>query len=125
MKEKDISLIIGQILRWGVYLALFVALLGGVIYLSSEEDHSSVQYGTFKEEDRNLLVLIKDTFRGVIHGDGRSIIVLGILLLIATPLARVVFSLWAFKSEGDRMYVMITLIVLLIIFISILTGFGG
>lgn len=125
IKDKDISLIIGQILRWGVYLALTVAVIGGIIYLTAKGQHISVQHNTFIEKDENLLALIKETLTGVLHGDGLSIIELGILLLIATPLTRVVFSLWAFNKEHDRMYVVITLLVLIIISVSILTGFGG
>lgn len=125
IKDKDISLIIGKILRWGVYLSLSVAVVGGLIYLMAEGDHTSVQHSVFIEKDENLFDLIIDTLRGVAHGDGLSIIELGILLLIATPLTRVIFSLWAFNQEKDRMYVVITLIVLVIIFVSILTGFGG
>jgi len=125
IKDKDISLIIGQILRWGVYLALAVAVLGGIIYLLAKGEHVSIQHRTFVQKDENLLSLIKATLNGVIHGDGLSIIELGILLLIATPLTRVIFSLWAFNKEKDRMYVVITLLVLIIICVSILTGFGG
>ena len=125
IKDKDISLIIGQILRWGVYLSMSVAVIGGIIYLSARGDHASLQHRVFVEKDENLLQLVKETFRGVAQGDGLSIIELGLLLLIATPLTRVLFSLWAFYQERDRMYVVITLLVLMIICISIMTGFGG
>lgn len=125
IKDKDISLIIGHILRWGVYLSLSVAVIGGIIYLTTQGGQASIRHDLFVEKDENLLNLVKDVFKGVSHGDGLSIVELGILLLIATPLTRVIFSLWAFNQEKDRMYVVITLLVLMIIFISILTGFGG
>lgn len=125
IKDKDISRIIGLILRWGVYLSLSVAIIGGFIYLTTKGDHTSMQQKAFVEKDENLITLVRDMFRGIAKGDGLSIIELGILLLIATPLTRVVFSLWAFNQEKDRLYVTITLIVLVIIFVSILTGFGG
>ena len=114
-----------RILRWGVYLSMSVAVIGGIIYLSARGDHASLQHRVFVEKDENLLQLVKETFRGVAQGDGLSIIELGLLLLIATPLTRVLFSLWAFYQERDRMYVVITLLVLMIICISIMTGFGG
>jgi len=125
IEDKDISLIIGKILRWGVYLALSVTLIGGLIYLVHQHGQISMQHSVFVETDEDLLSFIKSMLHGVGRGDGLSIIELGILLLIATPLTRVIFSLWAFKKEGDRMYVIITLLVLFIITISILTGFGG
>ncbi|SDZ96910.1 Uncharacterized membrane protein [Arachidicoccus rhizosphaerae] len=125
IEDKDISLIIGKILRWGVYLALTVTSIGGLIYLINQHGQTSMQHSVFIENDENLWTLIKLTVHGVLKGDGLSIIELGILLLIATPLTRVIFSLWAFYKEKDRMYVTITILVLFIITISILTGFGG
>jgi uncharacterized membrane protein len=50
---------------------------------------------------------------------GRGIIQLGLLLLIATPVARVAFSILGFAKEGDRMYAIVATIVLLILLYSI------
>ena len=55
---------------------------------------------------------------------GRAIIQLGLLLLIATPVARVAFSLVAFLRERDRAYVLITSFVLALLLVS-LAGLGG
>jgi uncharacterized membrane protein len=44
---------------------------------------------------------------------------LGILILIATPVARVAFSVFAFAEERDRMYVIVTLIVLALLLFSL------
>jgi uncharacterized membrane protein len=62
----------------------------------------------------------------IIHERGRSLIQLGLLLLIATPIARVVFSIVGFAIERDRMYVAFTLIVLAVLLYSLLgSGVGG
>jgi uncharacterized membrane protein len=53
---------------------------------------------------------------------GRGIIQLGLLLLIATPVARVAFSVVAFALERDRLYVGITLIVLAVLAFSLAGG---
>jgi uncharacterized membrane protein len=59
------------------------------------------------------------------NGRGRGLIQLGLLLLIATPIARVAFSIVGFAIERDRMYVVFTLIVLAILLFSLLgSGFG-
>ena len=50
----------------------------------------------------------------------RGIIQLGILLLIATPIARVAFAVFAFAAERDKMYVVFTLIVLTILMYSLI-----
>ena len=126
IRDRDISLIIGNILRWGVYLSLGIALIGGLFFLWRHGGEvSQVQHQAFVEKDTNLLELLRATIAGVSNGKGGYLIELGILLLIATPLARVVFSLAAFYLEKDRLYIFITLLVLMIIFTSILTGFGG
>jgi uncharacterized membrane protein len=68
------------------------------------------------------------TLRGIYGSalklSGRGIIQLGLLLLIATPVARVAFSVWGFAAEHDRMYVVFTLMVLAILLLS-LAGFAG
>ena len=66
------------------------------------------------------------TVSGIIRGTasfhGRNIIQLGLLLLIATPVARVAFSVVAFALERDRLYVVITLIVLAVLLFSLAGG---
>ncbi len=126
IKDNDISQIIGYILRYGVYLSLSIALVGGIVYLYRHGNEINLfQHKAFVEKDENIAELLRNTFKGIVQGHGYYIIELGILLLIATPLSRVIFSLFAFKLEGDNLYVLITFIVLLIIIISIITGFGG
>ena len=50
---------------------------------------------------------------------GRGIIQLGLLLLIATPVARVALSIFGFAAERDRMYVVFATIVLVILLYSL------
>jgi uncharacterized membrane protein len=61
--------------------------------------------------------------RSAFAGQARSIMQLGLLLLIATPIARVIFSVFAFAIEGDRMYVIFTLIVLSVLLYSLFGSF--
>ncbi|MFZ3368535.1 MAG: DUF1634 domain-containing protein, partial [Candidatus Sulfotelmatobacter sp.] len=51
---------------------------------------------------------------------GRGIIQLGLLLLIATPVARVAFSIFGFAEERDRLYVIVASIVLLVLLYSLI-----
>ena len=51
---------------------------------------------------------------------GRSIIQLGLLFLIATPVARVAFSIFGFAEEHDRMYAVVASIVLLVLAYSLI-----
>jgi len=123
LKDTDIQLIIGTLLRYGVWISLSIAAIGGVIYLFGHEEEL-VQYQVFKEQDHHIFSIIQDTFIGVTHGRGRSIILLGVLLLFLTPILRLVFSLIAFFLEKDYLYVGITLLVIGIICFSIFFGFA-
>lgn len=101
---------IGILLRTGVLIAAIVVLAGGVLYL--------VHYGRMPADYRHFRGEPADLRRvGGIFGDtlawhSRGLIQLGLLLLIATPVARVAFSVAAFALERDSKYVVITLIVL-------------
>ncbi|PYT34851.1 MAG: DUF1634 domain-containing protein, partial [Acidobacteria bacterium] len=53
---------------------------------------------------------------------GRGIIQLGLLLLIATPIARVAYLVYAFARPGDRLYALIALIVLLLLTCGLAMG---
>ncbi|MDZ7302203.1 MAG: DUF1634 domain-containing protein [candidate division KSB1 bacterium] len=50
----------------------------------------------------------------------RGTIQFGLLLLIATPIARVIFSVFAFWRQRDRVYIFITLFVLIVLLCSLL-----
>jgi len=121
--EKDFQTIIGNLLRYGVWISLSVAFIGGIVYLlhngSQIED-----YSVFKENDRNIFQVIAAIYQGAIQGDGASLIFTGIILLFLTPVLRVLLSLFSFLLEKDYLYVGITLIVILIIIISISLGFS-
>lgn len=121
--DRDIQLVIGNLLRYGVWTALGVAALGGLIYLFNHEQEI-VHYSIFVEKDVNILTLTKETLGGVIHGRGDDVILLGILLLFLTPILRIVFSLVAFFLEKDYLYVAITLLVIAIICFSVFFGFA-
>ncbi|WP_095951489.1 DUF1634 domain-containing protein [Flavobacterium sp. ACN6] len=121
--EKDFQTIIGNLLRYGVWISLAVAFMGGIVYLM----HNGTQiedYSVFKENDRNIFEVIADIYQGAIQGDGASLIFTGIILLFLTPVLRVLLSLFSFLLEKDYLYVGITLIVIVIIIISISFGFS-
>jgi uncharacterized membrane protein len=60
--------------------------------------------------------------RGVGHGNGPALVMLGLLLLIATPVLRVMVSVISFAVERDRRFVLITLTVLIVLIGSFAVG---
>jgi uncharacterized membrane protein len=115
--DQRIEIIIGTLLRTGVILAAAVVLFGGVLYVARHA-HEIPNYRTFHREPENLKSP-REIVHGVVRMSAPAIIQLGLLLLIATPVARVAFSAVAFAIEGDRMYVVITLIVLAVLLYSL------
>jgi uncharacterized membrane protein len=120
--DRQIELLIGTLLRVGVMLAAAVVLLGGVIFLV-RNGHTQPAYHVFRGEPGDL-ENVPGIVRSALDGRGRGIIQLGLLLLIATPIARVAFAAVAFAMEKDRLYVYATLIVLAILVFS-LSGHAG
>jgi uncharacterized membrane protein len=108
----------GRLLQIGVLFASAVVLVGGLLYVHARSE-TPVNYRTFTSEPANLRHPAQ-LFGLVATGDGAAIIQLGILLLIATPIARVVFAVIGFAIERDRLYVLISLIVLAVLMLGLL-----
>ena len=122
-KDKDMQAIIGWILRIGVSASMILVFIGGIFFVF-RHGHSIPDYKNFK----GVPYFIHNTggiLEGVRNLKGQAIIQLGIILLIATPIIRVAFSAVGFIIEKDYLYTAISLIVLLIIFASMVTGYAG
>lgn len=121
-KDKDMQAVIGWVLRLGVIISMLIVAVGGVIYLC-RHGHSAADYSVFKGVPD--FVHPAGIIDGILAHRGRAIIQAGIILLIATPVLRVLFSAIGFILEKDYLYTAITVLVLLIIFVSMLSGHAG
>jgi uncharacterized membrane protein len=115
--DKDTQQIIGTLLRVGVLLAMAVVLIGGVLYIISD-GAAHTDYSTFVPGNSDL-TSFSSILSGLLHFDGKAIIQCGILLLIFTPVSRVILSIVSFFLERDYLYVVIGLVVLTIILFSL------
>jgi len=115
--DRKVEEIIGDLLRFGILLAGAVVLIGGILYVM-RYGRVPVHYGAF-DANRGELRSLFPVIKGALHFDSRAVIQLGVLLLIATPVARVLFSIVAFGMERDWTYVWITVIVLAILMVSL------
>jgi uncharacterized membrane protein len=122
-KDADMQLIIGWILRGGVAVSMTIVVIGGIIFMF-RHGHSVPDYHVFKGVP-DFINSPKGVFEGVLNIRGQAIIQLGIALLIATPVLRVIFAGIGFLLEKDYLYSLISLIVLLIILISMFSGHIG
>jgi uncharacterized membrane protein len=112
------DIVIGNMLRSGVALSALIVFVGAVIYLV-RHGHSPTEYRVFRGEPSDLRS-VRGILRDAIALQGRGIIQLGLLFLIATPVARVAFSIFGFAEEKDRMYVIIASVVLLVLAYSLI-----
>jgi uncharacterized membrane protein len=118
--DQRIEAIIGDLLRVGVVFSGVIVLIGGIVYLMHEEN-TIPSYRVFHGEPSHLRS-VSGILRAALAGDGRGIIQLGLLFLIATPVARVIFSIFAFAVERDWLYVVVTVIVLAVLTFSLTGG---
>lgn len=118
--DERVERIMGNLLRLGVLTSAVVVLLGGILHLLKYGGRP-FSYQTFRGEPDDLRH-VTGILKAALALRGRGLIQFGLLLLIATPVARVVFSIIAFALERDRTYVMITLIVLAILLYSLWGG---
>jgi uncharacterized membrane protein len=108
---------VGTLLRVGVLLAALVVLAGAVLYLMRHSGDVP-DYRVFRGEPLDLRgygAILRDAF----SGSGRGIVQLGLLILVATPVARVAFTAVAFAVERDRTYVLVALLVLALLLKSL------
>ncbi|KLU64522.1 MULTISPECIES: DUF1634 domain-containing protein [Desulfosporosinus] len=109
----DAELFISSSLRTGVYLSAMVVVIGLLLYFAIGQ--SGYQSGEFPTTIGMVLA-------GILRFKPASIISLGLLLLIATPVFRVAASVLMFVLEKDYVYTIITLFVLCILIISFFLG---
>jgi uncharacterized membrane protein len=118
--DEAFEVLLGRVLQAGVVLAAIVVAVGGGIYLG-RHGHDVPGYGVFQGEPGDLRS-IAGIFSAARRLEGRGVIQLGLLLLIATPIARVMFALVGFARQKNWMYVGISAIVLALLAYSLTGG---
>ena len=126
-KQLDLQLLIARTLRWGVATAATIAAIGGIIYLVQHGSDPMPDYQTFSYDDPAFRPADYTTLDGILKGivsmNSRSWVQMGVIVLILTPILRVVLSLFDFLRERDWLYSIITAIVLAVILCNSVGGF--
>lgn len=120
---RAIERLIGRLLRIGVNASLVLIVLGSIISFARPAGHQTAAdlaalTGPAGEFPRSIRWLAA----GLRQLDGQAIIVLGLLILIATPVLRVAVSVVAFVRQRDRAFVIITSLVLALLILSFVLG---
>ena len=121
-EDKRVDMLMGMLLRTGVLLAASIVFVGGIVFLARHPGPVA-NYHVFQGEPEGFRTL-PGIFHEVAAWHSRGLIQLGLLLLIATPVARVAFSVGAFSVERDWTYVAVSLLVLALLLYSLFSGPG-
>ena len=123
-RVRQVELLISTLLRVGVSLSLVVVVFGTLITFTHHTAYATSRdtlpqaVGPTAEFPHTM----RDVFTAALHGRGQGVVMLGLFLLIATPVVRVAFSVLAFIYERDRIFVAITTVVLLLLLLSFFLG---
>jgi uncharacterized membrane protein len=118
MDDQRLETIIGQLLRTGVLLSAAIVTLGGILYLfrfhaAHVDFHRFVAGGSDIRTVPGILL-------SAAHFESPGLMQFGLVLLILTPVARVVLAMVGFALERDRLYTVVSLIVLVILVLSLI-----
>jgi uncharacterized membrane protein len=118
--DEEFDLVLARVLRGGVLLSAAVVAVGGVIFLA-RHGLEPATYHVFEGEPQPFR-----SVSGIVAGardfSGRGLVQLGLLFLVATPIARVVFSIVGFVRQRDWLYAGVTAIVLALLAYSLLAS---
>ncbi|AZA60925.1 DUF1634 domain-containing protein [Chryseobacterium indoltheticum] len=120
--DIDLNRSVGNLLRLGVILSVITSLIGFVkLFMEGFQmprKYKLLDMGTSSEK------VWSHFWETLCKGEGMAIIQLGILMLIFTPLMRIIFALIGYLKEKDYVYVVISSIVLAIMAVSFFTGYA-
>ena len=122
-RDDAVEQFVGNLLRAGVVLAAAITLLGGALYLA-RYGGARADYRVFAGQPAELRS-VRSVVAGALALRGQWVIQLGLLVLIATPIARVAFALLAFARQRDGIYVAVSALVLAVLLFSLFGGVGG
>jgi uncharacterized membrane protein len=118
--DEQFDTVLAYVLRAGVLLSAAMVACGGIVFLRAHGLERPA-YHVFRGEP-GALRSVRGIVSGALHGQGRGLTQCGLLLLIATPVARVVCSVFGFIRQRDWLYTGITLAVLALLIYSLLAG---
>ncbi len=122
--------ILSHLLRYGVLISLLAVILGMALTFVHHPDYLSSKDALAHLMDpprdassaENFPTNIHAVQRALFHSQGRGIVVLGLLLLIATPVLRVAVGVVIFAFQKNRAFALISLLVLITLLTSFFLG---
>ncbi len=115
--------VVGNVLRYGVLISAIIIVFGTVELIAASGNSDvlgSIVYNPDKIPHGNFDVSLSGLLSGLEGLQPYALIELGAIVLIATPVSRVLISVLLFAAEGDKLYVVVTAVVLILLLFSLL-----
>ena len=121
---KLIEMLISWLLLGGVVVSMATVLAGLVLTFVQHPEflRSAADVQRLAGPSAAFPHTLGQVVRGVAAGSGQAITVLGLGLLVATPILRVAISMAGFAVQRDYTYTAFTAVVLIVLLISFLLG---
>lgn len=123
LSDHAVEQVVGRLLQLGVLVAAAVVLAGAALLLA-HHGGTSASYSQFHGEPTELRT-VAGIVRAAATLNPAAVVQLGLVLLIATPIARVAFTLVAFILQRDRTYIWITTLVMMLLLFGLIFGRGA
>ena len=125
--QHQIEVIISYLLRIGVLTSMAIIFFGMCVMFSHHADylHGPTSLHAVESGPKEFPTTVTELVTGLHAFSGKAIIMLGLAVLIATPVMRVAISILGFGLQGDHLYVVLTSIVLALLLLSFVLGKAG
>jgi uncharacterized membrane protein len=120
---ETMTAVVGNVLRYGVLISAIIIIFGTLELIAASGNSDvlgSVAYNPDRIPHGNFDVSLSGLIGGLGALQPYSLIELGAIILIATPVSRVLISVFLFAAEGDKLYVVVTAVVLSLLLFSML-----
>jgi len=119
-----VEIIISNLLRTGVIASLTIVVAGTILSFAHHPEYSSSpgELTRITGQSAGYPHSPRQIWRGITELRGAAFVMSGLLLLIATPIMRVAVSIVVFAVQKDRIFVMITAAVFVLLVLSFFLG---
>ena len=124
-RARRVEIIISNLLRTGVALSTVLIVVGTIVTFVQHPEYLSASTEPLVSDKAKFPHSLRDLVGGLSTLKGEAIVMLGLFVLIATPVMRVAVSIFTFIYQQDRLYTFITATVLLLLALSVVLGKAG